>query len=395
MLLALCMVVTMLPVTAMAEEIHTLISTSGEIINFAQLTETEKKVSLGISIEDLELPEKVTATVRTAVIAGENPAQDSGSLDGDTVTDNSAIATDNSITAVTDSEWLKTTTEIPVTWESTPEYDMNTEGVYVFAPMIVGYTVSAALPEITVKVGAVHTIPLTIVPQVVNVRFRAPITIGSNTDVSCEFIILTEPDGDTKGTVCIYGSIGTGQQLTGDLIIPETVTNSGNTYAVWVGGIQVSSANKDNIAGNGMSGTITYAPETKTLTMNGATIPSTANYVMSSVGTYGIYASEDLKIQLVGTNSVTVAHTTSDDMGSVGISVGTFSSLTIDGSGSLTAQGGNVLNPSYQSSGIATYNLTINSGTVTARGNLSSGRSVGIFSSNLLNLKGGNNHRSR
>ena len=42
MFLALCMIVTMLPVSAMAEEIHTPIGTSGEITNFAPLTEAEK-----------------------------------------------------------------------------------------------------------------------------------------------------------------------------------------------------------------------------------------------------------------------------------------------------------------------------------------------------------------
>ncbi len=64
MFLALCMVLTMLPVSAMAEEIHTTIGGSGEIISFAPLTETKKAVSLGTSIEDLELPETLTATVR-------------------------------------------------------------------------------------------------------------------------------------------------------------------------------------------------------------------------------------------------------------------------------------------------------------------------------------------
>lgn len=79
MFLALCMIVSMLPVTALAEELHTTIGTSGEIISFAPLTETSKAVSLGTSITDLELPETLTATVRTAVPAAENPTQDSGS----------------------------------------------------------------------------------------------------------------------------------------------------------------------------------------------------------------------------------------------------------------------------------------------------------------------------
>ncbi len=140
MFLALCMVLTMLPVSAMAEEIHTTIGGSGEIISFAPLTETKKAVSLGTSIEDLELPETLTATVRTAVPADENPTQDSGSPETATPT------------TAAEPEWKETTGDIPVEWAS-PDYDMDTEGKYVFTPEIAGYTVSAPLPELTVTVG--------------------------------------------------------------------------------------------------------------------------------------------------------------------------------------------------------------------------------------------------
>lgn len=79
MFLALCMATTMLPVSAMAEELHTTVGASGEIISFAPLAETAKTRALGTSIGDLKLPETLTATVRTAVPADENPVQDSGS----------------------------------------------------------------------------------------------------------------------------------------------------------------------------------------------------------------------------------------------------------------------------------------------------------------------------
>ena len=140
MFLALCMIVTMLPVSAMAEEIHTAIGGRVEIISFAPLTETKKAVSLGTSIEDLELPETLTATVRTAVPADENSTQDSGSPETATPT------------TAAEPEWEETTGDIPVEWDS-PDYDMDTEGVYIFTPVIVGYTVSAPLPELTVTVG--------------------------------------------------------------------------------------------------------------------------------------------------------------------------------------------------------------------------------------------------
>ena len=140
MFLALCMIVSMLPVSAMAEEIHMTIGGSGEIISFAPLAETEKTVSLGTSSENLEMPETLTATVRTAVPAAENPTQDSGSPETATPT------------TAAEPEWVENTVDIPVRWVS-PGYDMNTEGEYIFTPVIVGYAVSAPLPEITVTVG--------------------------------------------------------------------------------------------------------------------------------------------------------------------------------------------------------------------------------------------------
>jgi hypothetical protein len=138
----------MLPVSAMAEEIHTTIGGSGEIISFAPLTETKKAVSLGTSIEDLELPETLTATVRTAVPADENSTQDSGSPETATPT------------TASEPKWKETTGDIPVTWNS-PDYDPNTGGVYAFTPVIEGYTVSAPLPEISVTVGAAMLIDKT------------------------------------------------------------------------------------------------------------------------------------------------------------------------------------------------------------------------------------------
>ncbi len=60
MLLVLCMVLTLMPVTAKA---HTTLGASGEITNYAPLEETAKTVMTGTAIEDLKLPETLTATV--------------------------------------------------------------------------------------------------------------------------------------------------------------------------------------------------------------------------------------------------------------------------------------------------------------------------------------------
>jgi hypothetical protein len=127
--LALSMIVTMLPIPAMAEEVEATVSERGEIITFLPLAEAEKTVMVGTSLEDLELPESLTVTVQI------NP---------ETVAD-----------SLYDSEDKERTVDIPVAWSSQPEYDMDTEGEYVFTPVIEGYIVNTELPRITVVVRAV------------------------------------------------------------------------------------------------------------------------------------------------------------------------------------------------------------------------------------------------
>ena len=66
-LLALCMVATMLPIPALAEETDPPMEESQEIITaFAPLEETEITVAPGTSLEDLDLPETLTVTVQTS-----------------------------------------------------------------------------------------------------------------------------------------------------------------------------------------------------------------------------------------------------------------------------------------------------------------------------------------
>ncbi len=268
MFLALCMIVTMLPVSAMAEEIHTTIGGSGEIIRFAPLTETEIARTLGTAIADLELPETLTATVRTGVPADENPVQDSGSLETATPT------------TADDPEWEENTVEIPVTWTS-PDYDMDTEGAYVFTPVIVGYTVSAPLPELTVTVG-----------------------------------------------VAIMGR---------GMVAPLSAT----TYNIWVGGVQVTSDNKADVLGaaDGEGATVTYNSDTNTLTLNGATINGTyeGTWIDGTTSAYyGIYADTALKLEMVGDSTITGKSQT----GIASIGIYTTGALTISGSGSLYIIGG-------------------------------------------------------
>lgn len=317
MFLALCMIVTMLPVSAMAEENHTTIGGSGEIISFAPLTETKKAVSLGTSIEDLELPETLTATVRTAVPADENSTQDSGS---------SEIATP---TTASEPEWKETTGDIPVEWASS-DYDMDTEGAYVFTPVIVGYTVSAPLPELTVTVGEMPP---------------------------------------------IAAALG--------LVTPMSATN----YGIWVGGVEVTSANKADVLGtaDGDGATVTYDPDTSTLTLDNATINTAHDAVwIDSVtqGKYGIYATEDLNINMVGDSTILGQNYTNN--ASLGIYTG--GDLVIKGNGSLNVSGGT----GKVSSGIYSRgNITIEGGEITATSAAADNISVAIVSISGVTISDG------
>ena len=316
MFLALCMIVSMLPVSAMAEEIHTTIGGSGEIISFAPLTETEKTVSPGESGEDLELPETLTATVRTAVPADENPVQDSGSPQTATPA------------ASTELQWEETTVDIPVRWVS-PDYDMDTEGVYIFTPVIVGYTVSAPLPELTVTVGEL--------PSIAAAR-------GLPVPLSTE------------------------------------------TYEIWVGGVQVTRANRGDVLGPMDEGeTVIYDSDTNTLTLDGATINGTyeGTWIDSTTSAYyGIYADTALKIEMVGDSTIMGKNLA--NIASIGIYTG--STLNLSGSGSLYVSGGT----GKFSVGIySADSIAIEGGRVTAVGAAATLTSIAIASNGNITIHDG------
>ena len=224
--LSVCMVLTMLPISAMAEQSGTPIGAKGEIIAFAPLDETERSVSTGTAMEDLGLPESLTATVRTAVTAdsgtSEDAVHDSGTPDKGSVSGNLAEATPGSA-APTDSdgqsetdkvtgvEWKETTVDIPVTWTSEPEYDMDTEGVYVFAPVIEGYAVSAELPEITVTVSTQ--------PLMMALRGGTPTTYG-------DFSVTVDEDGAAPIFANGILTFGTAGEYTIGMIEGKTSTSN-------------------------------------------------------------------------------------------------------------------------------------------------------------------------
>ena len=85
-------------------------------------------------------------------------------------------------------------------------------------------------------------------------------------------------------------------------------------YDVWVGGVQVTSANEDDITSainavtpNAASGTATYDPSRKTLTLEGFVYSGKGSLADIEYGyTYNaaIVAQEDLNIVLIGSNSI-------------------------------------------------------------------------------------------
>ncbi len=136
--LALVMALGTTPVSVLA---YTATENSGEIIAFEALPEetADRQVSLGLSLEDLALPDTLNATVRVDVAAdADEPVQESG-------------------------EPVETeiTVEIPVRWTSEPEYGGDMVDTYNFTAEVEGYTLNAALPQITVTVQDEETPPQT------------------------------------------------------------------------------------------------------------------------------------------------------------------------------------------------------------------------------------------
>ena len=157
------------------------------------------------------------------------------------------------------------------------------------------------------------------------------------------------------------------------------------TYPLWVGDTQVTSANKDDILGDGKA---KFDPSTITLTLNNPIITGTHS---NSV----IYA-ENVHLNLVGSANII------DDTAQTGILV-VHHSLTLNGdfnvsgaamktgiyaSASIEVKGGTI-SATGSTEGIraATNNVTISGGEVTAKGVGSNG--YGIFSFGNLTISGG------
>lgn len=150
-------------------------------------------------------------------------------------------------------------------------------------------------------------------------------------------------------------------------LMPAISLATETTYNLFVGGVEVTSENKDNITGPGINcgegGKASYDPTSKTLTLNNVNITgihSFANGIgTDSAGIYYAYDSSDASrnINLIGANSICVALGTSD-LSCYGIYDDSYSQgLTITGNGCLTVQSGDA--SSFWSVGIFSRNNII------------------------------------
>ena len=119
----------------------------GEIVAFEALSNTieHQEVPTGTRIEDLELPDTLTAMVRMEG-AGEVPDA-SGQQEGS--------QEDNTTVNTVSGSAVQLAIPVTVTWESKPEFDGEAAGDYLFTPILSGEYVLAdgvVLPTITVAV---------------------------------------------------------------------------------------------------------------------------------------------------------------------------------------------------------------------------------------------------
>lgn len=142
--------------------------------------------------------------------------------------------------------------------------------------------------------------------------------------------------------------------------VPATA-NEVEVYPVWVGGIQVTAGNTQDVLGDG---TVSYDAESNTLTLNGAEITGGYEHEEGSVKT--IYAEGDLNIELIGTNSVTAPAASAFSNG-----INVEGDLSISGAGNMVVNSGAVT----AQDGIAvsfgiwlTGDLTVHEASVTAYG---------------------------
>ena len=152
-------------------------------------------------------------------------------------------------------------------------------------------------------------------------------------------------------------------------LLPTTVLAAETTYGLWVGSVQVTSSNANEITGDGISGNVSYNADTKTLTLDGATITS-AHLTNDAFGIDTDNSFGDLTIELKNQNTIVGQERSDGYIGAGGSSYGMYirGNLTLTGDGSLAVSSADAtaLN-SWSVAILASGNITVNSGcTITA-----------------------------
>ena len=168
-------------------------------------------------------------------------------------------------------------------------------------------------------------------------------------------------DGSDPETTYAEGSLGSYKYV--------EVTHAVANYDVWVGGTQVTSANQNDVLGNGK---VTYTPASSSagvttpqkLTLNGANI-SASGTTKGIISTSGA-----LDIELIGENKITTDSNSINSSGEL--------TITSTKNGSLTMSSKNNMSTLYATanitiSGSAVVNATINGGAQAIHSNPSSG----------------------
>jgi len=162
-------------------------------------------------------------------------------------------------------------------------------------------------------------------------------------------------------------------------LLPTAVFAAETTYDLWVGGVQVTSTNKDNIDIPDAIGTAKYDPDSNTLTLDNFSYEG-QGYVYDDPWCAAIYTQNDLTVNLVGSNTVTASVT--GDYTAEALNVGGALTITGDSGNTLTltgagrkgvACGGNlkIENVTVNATGLSGLcswegNITINNATVYA-----------------------------
>ena len=173
-------------------------------------------------------------------------------------------------------------------------------------------------------------------------------------------------------------------------IMPTAVWAEETRYNLYIGGVQITDTNKDDLvkaineAAKAIvaSGFAAYDPASKTLTLDNFSYTGEGYAIPDTESDAVIYSNGNLKLKLVGVNSITSDNSANLVVASEGLFVEGDLTVTDDSNGSLTATAGYL---GIYSAG----NLTIPGGNASVKAIGTDGDSIGIHSNGNLTINGG------